>query len=53
MKEIGIINRELSDVISSLGHMDEIIICDAGFSIPLGIKTVDISLSENKPTATK
>ncbi|MGL4651398.1 MAG: RbsD/FucU domain-containing protein, partial [Caldilineaceae bacterium] len=34
MKEIGLINRDLEAVISSLGHMDELIVCDAGFPIP-------------------
>jgi len=53
MKEIGILNREIADVISMMGHMDEMIVCDAGFPIPLEIRTVDISLSENIPTVVK
>jgi D-ribose pyranase len=50
MRETGIVNREISDVLSTLGHMDELIVCDAGFPIPPGVRTVDISLAENKPT---
>lgn len=50
MKEIGLLNSEIADVISRLGHMDEVIVCDAGFPIPLGVRTVDIALAENKPT---
>lgn len=50
MRETGIINREICDALSTLGHTDEIIVCDAGFAIPLGIRTIDISLGENKPT---
>lgn len=50
MRETGIVNREICDALSSLGHTDEIIVCDAGFAIPLGVRTIDISLSENKPT---
>ena len=50
MRETGIVNRELCDVLSTLGHTDELIVCDAGFAIPLGVRTVDISLAENKPT---
>jgi D-ribose pyranase len=50
MKETGLLNTEVSDVISHLGHMDELIVCDAGFPIPLGIRTVDISLKVNQPT---
>jgi D-ribose pyranase len=33
-----------------MGHMDELIVCDAGFPIPLGVCTVDISLAKDKPT---
>jgi D-ribose pyranase len=50
MKETGPLNRMLSDVLSKMGHRDELIVCDAGFAIPLGIKTVDLSISKNKPT---
>ncbi len=49
MKEIGLLNREISDVISGLGHMDEMIVCDAGFPIPLGVRTVDLALAVNQP----
>lgn len=50
MKEVGILNRDIAEIISMMGHTDEMIVCDAGFAIPLGVKSVDISLAENKPT---
>jgi len=50
MKETGFLNRDITDIISMMGHMDEMIVCDAGFPIPLGIPTVDISLAKDKPT---
>jgi D-ribose pyranase len=50
MKEIGLLNSEIADVIAQLGHMDEMIVCDAGFPIPLGVRTVDIALAVNQPT---
>jgi D-ribose pyranase len=49
MKEIGLLNREISDVISRLGHGDEICICDAGLAIPNGVRDIDISLKDNSP----
>jgi len=49
MKEIGLLNREISDVITRLGHGDEICICDAGFAIPNGVRDIDISLKDNQP----
>jgi len=50
MKETGILNSDVSQVISTQGHMDEMIVCDAGFPIPLGVRVVDISLAKDKPT---
>lgn len=50
MKETGLLNIELSDAIAHLGHMDELIICDAGFPIPVGIRMIDLSLKVNQPT---
>lgn len=50
MRETGIVNREICDMLSTLGHTDEMIVCDAGFAIPLGVRTLDISLTENNPT---
>ncbi len=50
MKEVGLLNSDIADVISRLGHMDEVLVCDAGFPIPLGVHTVDVSLAVNQPT---
>ena len=50
MKETGLLNIEISDVIAHLGHMDELIICDAGFPIPAGLRTIDLALKVNQPT---
>ena len=50
MKETGLLNIEISDAIARLGHMDEMIICDAGFPIPLSVRAIDISLKVNQPT---
>jgi len=50
MQEIGFLNSDIADALSRLGHMDEIIVCDAGFPIPMGVRTIDISLKVNQPT---
>ena len=49
MKEIGIVNRELSRILSAQGHGDLLMVVDAGFAIPADADVVDISLGENKP----
>jgi len=49
MLEVGLLNRELSALMARLGHMDEIIVCDAGFPIPEGVRTVDLCLARGEP----
>ncbi len=49
MKKIGILNSEISRVISELGHMDRIVIADAGLPIPSHVKRIDLALKEGVP----
>ncbi|MBS3770862.1 MAG: D-ribose pyranase [Bacteroidales bacterium] len=49
MKETGIVNRDLAHVLSKQGHGDMLLVADAGFAIPEGVETIDLSLSENQP----
>jgi D-ribose pyranase len=49
MRETGTINRDIDNLLSQLGHTDEIVVCDAGFAISSAVATVDISLAKNKP----
>jgi D-ribose pyranase len=50
MKKTGIINHDLSDVISSMGHTDMITVCDAGLPIPGGSRRIDLALKKGLPT---
>jgi D-ribose pyranase len=50
MKKIGILNKEISDVIAGLGHTDKIIICDAGFPIPQEVRRIDLALEKGLPS---
>lgn len=49
VKKIGILNRDISDVIASLGHLDTIVVCDAGLPIPLGVRRIDLALRPGLP----
>ncbi|WMT40045.1 D-ribose pyranase [Paenibacillus sp. D2_2] len=49
MKKIGVINSELSRVISELGHTDTIVIGDCGLPIPPGIRRIDLALKRGVP----
>lgn len=50
MKKRGILNSKLSSAIAALGHMDTILIGDAGMPIPNGIEIIDLVLCEGVPT---
>lgn len=50
MKKCGILNSELSSVISQLGHTDQIIICDAGMPIPDFVTRIDLAVVPGLPT---
>jgi D-ribose pyranase len=50
MKEVGILNRGLSRILSEQGHGDLLMVVDAGFAIPKGLDVVDLSLKKDVPT---
>ncbi|WP_410513582.1 D-ribose pyranase [Paenibacillus sp. BR2-3] len=49
MKKIGILNSDISRVISELGHTDTIVICDSGLPIPAHVKRIDLALKQGVP----
>ena len=49
MKKSGILNPNLMQGLTSLGHLDSVVICDAGFPIPKNDSCVDISLTAGIP----
>ena len=49
MKKIGIINQPISALIAGLGHMDRIVIADAGLPIPAETTRIDLALREGVP----
>lgn len=50
MKINGILNSEISKVLSYMGHTDEICIGDCGLPIPEQVKRIDLSLEIGKPS---
>ena len=49
MKKIGTLNQPLSAVIAGLGHMDQLVIADAGLPIPASTQRIDLALKEGIP----
>lgn len=50
MKLQGILNSEISSVLSFMGHYDSIAIGDCGLPIPQDVKRIDLALAFQKPT---
>jgi D-ribose pyranase len=50
MKKLGILNSELSALISRLGHTDRIVICDAGLPIPDFVPRIDLAVVPGLPS---
>ena len=49
MKKIGILNQPVSSVVAGLGHMDTLVVADAGLPIPQGTRRIDLALVEGIP----
>ena len=49
MKNGGILNQQLNEVIAGLGESDIIVICDAGLPIPNECIRIDLALVEGVP----
>ncbi len=50
MKKTKLINSELSYLVATLGHTDEITICDAGLPIPDEVQRIDLALTHGVPS---
>jgi len=49
MLKTGILNPQISNVLASLGHMDMIVVSDAGLPIPTGVERIDLAWKQNEP----
>ena len=53
MKKIGILNQPLSTAVAGLGHLDTLVIADAGLPIPAGPQRIDLALAQGVPSFLK
>jgi D-ribose pyranase len=49
VKRSGILNRELAHLVACMGHTDLLVVCDAGFPVPVDVRCVDLALTTNQP----
>lgn len=50
MKKIGILNQPISSVVAGLGHMDTLVVADAGLPIPPETQRIDLALTAGIPS---
>ena len=50
MKKIGLLNQPISAVIAGLGHLDTLVVADAGLPIPPETLRLDLALTKGIPT---
>ena len=49
MKKSHLLNQPLSSVIAGLGHLDELVIADAGLPIPPSTQRIDLAVTQDIP----
>ena len=49
MYKTGVLNSEISKVLSDLGHTDKIIIADCGLPVPQHVHKIDLALTLGHP----
>ncbi|MDA3938839.1 MAG: D-ribose pyranase [Spirochaetia bacterium] len=50
MKKEGILNKDISELVASMGHGQRVLIVDAGFPIPIESGRIDLALVCGIPT---
>jgi len=49
MLKAGILNPQIATVFAETGHMDTIVVSDAGLPIPDGVERIDLAWKPNEP----
>ncbi len=50
MKKHGFLSAPVAEIIATMGHTDRLIVCDAGFPVPLGVRRIDLAVTANVPS---
>lgn len=49
MKRTALLNRHLSSLVARAGHLDEIVVADAGLPMPRGVEVIDLAITPGLP----
>ena len=44
MKKYGFLSAPVAEIIATMGHTDRLIVCDAGFPVPPGVRRIDLAV---------
>lgn len=50
MKKHGFLSAPVAEIIATMGHTDRLIVCDAGFPVPPGVRRIDLAVTGNLPS---
>lgn len=50
MKRQGFLSAPVAEIIATMGHTDRLIVCDAGFPVPPGVRRIDLAVTANLPS---
>ena len=49
MKKTGVLNIDIPEVIASMGHMDMLVIGDAGLPVPAKVRRIELAVKKDVP----
>lgn len=49
MKKTGVLNKDIPELIASMGHMDMLVIGDAGLPIPAKVRRINLAVKKDVP----
>ena len=49
MKKTGLLNSDVSTAIAQMGHLDTLVVADAGLPVPAGTWRIDLALRHGVP----
>ncbi|ABZ75153.1 RbsD or FucU transport [Shewanella halifaxensis HAW-EB4] len=50
MNKHALLNADMNYLVATLGHTDEVAICDAGLPIPAAVQRIDLALTHGVPS---
>ncbi|OOE88673.1 D-ribose pyranase [Salinivibrio sharmensis] len=50
MNKHGLLHPELAQLVTQIGHTDELTVCDAGLPIPNSVSRIDLALTQGVPS---